>query len=265
MTFADAVEKSSLEANKPVDTSYFIGFAFFLCVMLFLTATFLAIKEYYYDSDALPVDTVSIKGNLNEQEISKISSILSNSGLLHNFIKLDVNSIQEVVESISWVDTVSVRKQWPAYLYLDIVEKKPVARWKEDRLFSDKSGIFDIPEGGYFGNLVVLDGPENKVSYMYRNYQIFMEILAAVGCGIDKVVLTNRQSWELFLDNGVKLILGRENIDIDELEGHEVVKKRLEKFAKVYPQIRKNFVKISYIDLRYDNGMAIGWKKEQDL
>ena len=92
-----------------------------------------------------------------------------------------------------------------------------------------------------------------------------MEILAAVGCGIDKVVLTNRQSWELFLDNGVKLILGRENIDIDELEGHEVVKKRLEKFAKVYPQIRKNFVKISYIDLRYDNGMAIGWKKEQDL
>lgn len=268
MFLADAVEKTSLQDNRRIDLNYMLGLVFFLIVMSFLTTVFMALKEYYYDSDSLPVDTVSIRGNLNELEIARISAALSDSGQLHNFIKLDVDSIQETVKSIPWVESVSVRKQWPAYLYLDVAEKRAVARWKDDRLLSERSGVYEAPDGEFFGNLVMLDGPESKAGYMYQNYLSFRELLSPVGCSITKLVLTERQSWELYMDNGVKLVLGRENIDADgdgeadQPDSQSVVQRRLERFTKVYPQIRKNFVNISYIDLRYDNGMAIGWKNE---
>lgn len=268
MFLADAVEKTSLQDNKRIDLNYMLGLVFFLIVMSFLTTVFMALKEYYYDSDSLPVDTVSIRGNLNELEIARISAALTDSGQLHNFIKLDVDSIQETVKSIPWVESVSVRKQWPAYLYLDVAEKRAVARWKDDRLLSEHSGVYEAPDGEFFGNLVMLDGPEAKAGYMYQNYLSFRDLLSPVGCAITKLVLTERQSWELYMDNGVKLVLGRENIDAvgdgeaDQPDSKSVVQRRLERFTKVYPQIRKNFVNISYIDLRYDNGMAIGWKNE---
>ena len=268
MFLADAVEKTSLQDNRRIDLNYMLGLVFFLIVMSFLTTVFMALKEYYYDSDSLPVDTVSIRGNLNELEIARISAALTDSGQLHNFIKLDVDSIQETVKSIPWVESDSVRKQWPAYLYLDVAEKRAVARWKDDRLLSEHSGVYEAPDGEFFGNLVMLDGPEAKAGYMYQNYLSFRDLLSPVGCAITKLVLTERQSWELYMDNGVKLVLGRENIDAvgdgeaDQPDSKSVVQRRLERFTKVYPQIRKNFVNISYIDLRYDNGMAIGWKNE---
>ena len=70
MFLADAVEKTSLQDNRRIDLNYMLGLVFFLIVMSFLTAVFMALKEYYYDSDSLPVDTVSIRGNLNELEIA---------------------------------------------------------------------------------------------------------------------------------------------------------------------------------------------------
>ena len=181
MFLADAVEKTSLQDNRRIDLNYMLGLVFFLIVMSFLTTVFMALKEYYYDSDSLPVDTVSIRGNLNELEIARISAALTDSGQLHNFIKLDVDSIQETVKSIPWVESVSVRKQWPAYLYLDVAEKRAVARWKDDRLLSEHSGVYEAPDGEFFGNLVMLDGPEAKAGYMYQNYLSFRELLSPVG------------------------------------------------------------------------------------
>lgn len=264
MVYTDAIDKTTLEPKKSLDDLYIIGFVFFLIVMLLLLTTYLALKEYYYDSDSLPINTLSIKGDLNDQEISYISNSLATSGLLRNFIKMDVNEIQEAVGKISWVESVAVRKQWPAYLHLAIVKKQPVARWNgNQQLLSTKLGIYDAPEGEDYNSLVLLVGLEYKAKDIYQNYQSFRELLAQVGCGITKVVLTNRQSWELYLDNGIKLIVGRENIEANEMEDQDVVLQRVERFTKIYPNIRKNFARISYIDLRYDSGMAIGWKKDQ--
>jgi len=57
----------------------------------------------------------------------------------------------------------------------------------------------------------------------------------------------------LVLKNGITLKLGKEQ----KLE-------RIQLFLKAFPRIAKKYeIKtVDYIDLRYDTGLAIGWKKD---
>ena len=67
-----------------------------------------------------------------------------------------------------------------------------------------------------------------------------------------QLVLTERYSWQLILVDGVSLNLGRE----DRIQ-------RVQRFMDAYRQIKafaQDDMQVDYIDLRYDTGMAVGWK-----
>lgn len=81
---------------------------------------------------------------------------------------------------------------------------------------------------------------------------------------ITELVLSERFAWQLTLNDGVTLNLGRE----DRV-------KRVQRFMDIYPQIKKLALEkaknqnknqdeenqqVDYIDLRYDTGLAVGWK-----
>ncbi len=226
------------------------GVIFTLLVLLTVWILFLSLKSYYYDSNFLPVDTISIKGGLDHNSIEEISTKLSSSGVMVNFIKLDVDEVQRMIEEIPWVQSVSVRKQWPSYLYLNIVEKIPQARWGERQLYSQSAGVFTGPDDRNYDELVLLDGPEEKADLVYAGYRKYQQFLARYGFIIDAARVSDRRSWEIDLKNGPRLILGREVEEIDS---------RLERFVKIYSLIQNQDL-IAYIDLRYDNGLAVGWK-----
>ena len=60
-----------------------------------------------------------------------------------------------------------------------------------------------------------------------------------------------RHALELKLDNGLKVVLGRDNTVL-----------RLKRLTRIYNKVllaRINDIEV--VDLRYTNGMAIGWKK----
>ena len=67
-----------------------------------------------------------------------------------------------------------------------------------------------------------------------------------------KVNLTARHAWELTLEGGVQLFLGRS----DEMA-------RLQRFIDVFPEIQPREL-IAYVDLRYDTGLAVGWKRNEE-
>jgi cell division protein FtsQ len=66
------------------------------------------------------------------------------------------------------------------------------------------------------------------------------------------LLLSERFSWQLTLNDGVTLNLGREN----RVE-------RIQRFMNMYSDIKNNSKgdqQVGYVDLRYDTGVAVGWK-----
>jgi cell division protein FtsQ len=62
--------------------------------------------------------------------------------------------------------------------------------------------------------------------------------------------LDERGAWEFDLDNGVTVRLGRRQVD-----------ERLDRFIRTASQVIAHRVgEISYVDMRYSNGFAIGWR-----
>ncbi|GAL13019.1 cell division protein FtsQ [Vibrio astriarenae] len=75
-----------------------------------------------------------------------------------------------------------------------------------------------------------------------------------LGLAITSLVLNERRAWQIILDNGMRLELGKESMD-----------ERIDRFVSLYYQLGEKAQRVSYIDLRYDTGAAIGWFPEQDI
>ena len=95
-------------------------------------------------------------------------------------------------------------------------------------------------------------GPEGTEVLALENFTNLNRLLEYSELSIDELVLSERFAWQLTLSDGVLLNLGRE----DRV-------KRIQRFMDVYPIIKKkkeDNQQVNYIDLRYDTGIAVGWK-----
>jgi cell division protein FtsQ len=85
---------------------------------------------------------------------------------------------------------------------------------------------------------------------MTERYLAAAPRLTEAGMRLTRLTLDARGAWELTLDNGVTLRLGREHID-----------ERFERFMRAAARIvAARAVEIAYVDLRYANGFAVGWR-----
>ena len=66
--------------------------------------------------------------------------------------------------------------------------------------------------------------------------------------------LDERGAWEIDLDSGVTVRLGRRDVD-----------ERIDRFIHTASQvIAHRLNEITYVDMRYSNGFAIGWRNAGD-
>jgi cell division protein FtsQ len=96
--------------------------------------------------------------------------------------------------------------------------------------------------------LIKLYGMDSTSSLVLQTWREIVPKFTKLGLTISSVVLNDRQAWQLILENGIRLELGKDSLD-----------ERLERFFSLYNQLGQDSQKVSYIDLRYDTGAAIGW------
>src|SRR5690606_15977753 len=92
-------------------------------------------------------------------------------------------------------------------------------------------------------------GDENKSMEIAQNYMLFTKLLNNSKLKVSGLRVDEKYSWEVYLDQGVRLKLGQGNI-----------REKLENFLFVYDGYLKNVnKKIKSIDMRYEQGMAVQW------
>lgn len=242
------------EAKPEIHWSFWLGLMFFFLVVVALLSTVWFVSKRVNAEETAPVTSVVISG---EMPYTKKSDILSAIEPLNigNFFKVDVNQVQRQVNQLPWVYSVAVRKQWPNELKIYVVDQLPVARWNGDFYINQYGTAFQASADRVQHELPEFFGPEGSELVALDNFKNLNKLLAYNSLTIDELVLSERFSWQLTLSDGVQVNLGRE----ERVE-------RIQRFMDIYPQIktyRKESEVIDYIDLRYDTGVAVGWKPAQ--
>jgi cell division protein FtsQ len=197
-----------------------------------------------------PVQQVAISGRFQRVQPPDVEKAVR--GALHGdgMVAVNLDRIASAVEQIPWIDRVSVARSWPNGLTVQVVEQKPVARWGENGLVNTRGELFVHDAQHIPAELPELVGPTGYEAEMTQRLLAAQSRLELTGMRLKQLSLDERGAWSLLLDNGIALRLGRDQVDA-----------RFERFLAAAARIvAPRAADIAYVDMRYANGFAIGWR-----
>lgn len=212
-----------------------------------------AIAVWLVRVPSLPVRQVVFVEALAHTKRAEVEQLLP-VALRGNFFSINLESVRTSLAQLPWVRKVEVRRIWPARLEVKVEEHRPVARWGEARgeLVNSYGEVFvaSLVEAELL-SLPMLFGPPGTASEVLKRYSDLAGSLRAIGEKPVQVILSPRLAWQLKLEHGMLVNLGRE-------QPKSPLGVRLQRFIEVYPEtIGKRPVHPAVVDLRYPNGFAI--------
>lgn len=198
-------------------------------------------------SPLFPMREISVRGDLAHAERDDLERSVRGR-ITGNFFALDLGGIRTGLEQLPWVRRVDVRRVWPDSIEVSIEEHVALARWGDVGLVNTYGERF---AGQSDAALPVFAGPAGAEGEVTRRYHRFVELLAPLDGALERVILTPRFAWQLRLEGGLSIELGRDlaNAPADA---------RLERFVRAYPQTLGRIPRRhEYVDLRYPNGFAL--------
>lgn len=211
------------------------------------------VLHWMKDASRLPLSRLVVTGERHYTTHDDIRQAILSLGAPGTFMTQDVDVIQQQIERLPWIKQASVRKQWPDELKIHLVEYVSVARWNDLLMVDAEGNSFSVP-AERVGNrkMPLLYGPEGSEDDVLEGYRTMSQVLASSKLTLKMVAMSARHSWQLGLEDDIRLELGR-----DERA------RRLARFLELYPllqrQAQNDNKRVSYVDLRYDTGAAVGW------
>ncbi|MDY0971554.1 cell division protein FtsQ [Siccibacter turicensis] len=246
-------EEQQNAASRRNNGTRLAGIIFLLMVVCTILFSGWVVLGWMDDAQRLPLSKLVVTGERHYTRNDDIRQSILALGAPGTFMTQDVNIIQSQIERLPWIKQASVRKQWPDELKIHLVEYVPLARWNDQHMIDADGNSFSVPaERTSKQTLPMLYGPEGSENEVLQGYRNMGAVLAKDKLALKDAAMTARRSWQLTLSNDIKLNLGR---------GDTI--KRLERFIELYPVLQQQAQAdgkiISYVDLRYDSGAAVGW------
>lgn len=160
-----------------------------------------------------------------------------------NFFTADLERTRQAFEKLPWVRKVSVRRKFPWSLEVEVEEQAPLASWNGKELVNTHGEVFEGRTEQELPAFIGQPGTSAQVSQMYGELSTALQPMQQQ---IAQISLSPRFAWQVKLDNGMVLELGREEMQ-----------QRLARFVAVYPYSLAALARpVNHVDLRYRNGFA---------
>ena len=196
-----------------------------------------------------PVRVISMDGSfqrVSPGQIEKAIAPFAHAG----FMSADLDSIQNAVETLPWVEHARIQRRWPNSLHVTVIEQTAAARWGESGLLNTRGVLFVRSETHVPAELPHLSGPDGTETQVAQRYLSMQGRMLEAGMRIAALRLDERGAWEMDLDSGVTVRLGRREVE-----------ERIDRFIHTASQvISHRLTEVMYVDMRYSNGFAIGWR-----
>ena len=170
-----------------------------------------------------------------------------------NFFTVDLDGVKQTFEKLPWVRKAEVRRRWPDALELRLEEHEAVAYWTvsesgEARLVNRQGEVFVAASNA---DMPQFDGPQGSAGWLLARHAEFSSMLQPLGVRLVGLALSAREAWQLQLDNGMTIVLGRE-------QDKSPLMERLRRFIAVWPRVHEQIdIDIKTADLRYAGGFAL--------
>lgn len=162
-----------------------------------------------------------------------------------NFFTVDIEQLRQSLERLPWVRSVTIRREFPDRLAVQLEEHQALARWNGTTLVNTHGEVFAASSEEPLPDFIGQAGDSNEAAQRYGE---FSGQLAALNLQVTQLAVSPRHAWQLRLSNGMVLELGREEMQ-----------QRLARFVAVYPySLAAQAGSVRYVDLRYRNGFAVG-------
>ena len=222
---------------------------FVVVLLMGIAASIYAIYQRLSQQNFFPLKRVIIQEPLRYGDMREVSEIIRNHhqrDLLH----MDVTLLADEMQRLDWIAKASVYKRWPDAVEVKLEERVPVVRWG-GRAFLDASGEpFSIPDNDKLRELATIHGPDDYEKQVLQYWHDIAPWLGARQLQLQQLSLDQRLVWHAELENGLDVILGRDQLN-----------DRLKKLAVVNDKVIKPYHRyIEAIDLRYHDGFSVRWK-----
>jgi cell division protein FtsQ len=206
--------------------------------------------DWMQDPRRWPVQSVHIVGSfrhLQQGELRHEVAPLASKG----FFGMNVSAVQQRLQSLPWVEQVSVRRVWPDQLSIAVREQQPVAYWGDAAFLNPRAEVFEPEYLADLPDLPRFEGPEGHQQRVLLMYQRLQHALQPLKLSVATLRLDARRTWYMQLSNDLTVEIGRS----DPVE-------RIERFVRAYPAIlAAGSGQVMSVDLRYSNGFAVLWQQ----
>ena len=196
-----------------------------------------------------PLTNVMIGGDFTYLQPAELSQLLAGE-VEGGFLSVDLAALRQVLREHPWVRDVSIGREWPSMLKVEVTEEVPIARWGEQGFLNRLGEELLIENNSQLSALPVLRADTGTSREMMKNYQLMAELLVPTGLKISELRRDSVGVWFIDTAPGLQLVIGRDQIS-DRIRRFNLV------WAAGLNQQVKNIVRV---DLRYPNGLAVAWR-----
>ena len=197
-----------------------------------------------------PIERVRVDGQF--QHMSALDVEKAVRAQLHGagLVSVRLDDVRRALRLLPWVKAATVQRSWPRGLAVTVTEQQAVARWNSSDLVNERGDMFSSNTHFVPPELPQLAGPPGTEADVVARYLAVQGRIVESGVRLSALSLDARGAWELKLDNGVTVRFGRRQVD-----------ERFERFLAVALHlICQRAADIAYVDMRYTNGFAVGWR-----
>ena len=199
------------------------------------------------------IRSIEVTGSREFVTSEQVSEVLQQHAQ-GDFFNIDIDVAREDLLALPWVREVSLRREWPDRLLIQLREQQAVAHWNapsENALLLNEMGQgFAGAEDIAADNLPKLSGVKGSELRVLEEYAHLSTQLGEHR--VTALSLDARNAWELVLHNAIQVRFLERN--------KEQAIQRLLTALRVFNA--DELKRVAKIDLRYSNGFAIEWSSE---
>lgn len=202
------------------------------------------------DSATAPINTVKVSGVFRHLDATAVSSMVAAETRHKGFFTANLHDVEAALHKLPWLYSASIRREWPNTLHITVIEQQAVARWRDGGLVNPLGDVFAPDESTYPTGLPVFRGPGSSGALLVTKYHEMSKQLQGLAFRVSELVLDDRRSWSLLLNQDVAVMIGRTDQE-----------QRLKRLIRFYSKVATAApAPVELIDLRYSNGFAVRFK-----